>query len=217
MILKRILIVSLSQPWATRLDTSLRAAQGFELVGHVTNLMDAYNAAEGDAPTTAIVAQEFVTLDEMKPIFQNKLPQFALYLTKDSDEAADLVSETMLRALKNLDKYNKWTNPKARLFTIAKNLFISKCRKKSKMSTVELIDNVHALQNVSPKAYTNLSSQNILEEINRLDDRNRVPFKMHYEWYKYQEIADNLDLSLWTVKNRIHFARKELKKVISRT
>jgi len=43
----------------------------------------------------------------MKPIFHNNLPQFAFYLTKDSDEAADLVSETMLRALKNLDKYNK--------------------------------------------------------------------------------------------------------------
>ena len=39
---------------------------------------------------------------------------------------------------------------------------------------------------------------------------------MHYHGYKYQEIADHLDLPLGTVKSRIFFARKELKDVISK-
>ena len=34
---------------------------------------------------------------------------------------------------------------------------------------------------------------------------------MHYYGYKYQEIAEHLDLPLGTVKSRIFFARKELK------
>ena len=34
---------------------------------------------------------------------------------------------------------------------------------------------------------------------------------MHYEGFKYQEIADELDLPLGTVKSRIFFARKALK------
>jgi len=41
-----------------------------------------------------------------------------------------------------------------------------------------------------------------------------VPFLMHYQGYKYQEIADHLDLPLGTVKSRIFFARKELKDLI---
>jgi RNA polymerase sigma-70 factor (ECF subfamily) len=34
---------------------------------------------------------------------------------------------------------------------------------------------------------------------------------MHFEGFKYQEIADELDLPLGTVKSRIFFARKALK------
>ncbi|MCC6689378.1 MAG: hypothetical protein IT268_10055, partial [Saprospiraceae bacterium] len=38
----------------------------------------------------------------------------------------------------------------------------------------------------------------------------------HYEGFKYQEIADELNLPLGTVKSRIFFARKELKDLIYR-
>ena len=39
---------------------------------------------------------------------------------------------------------------------------------------------------------------------------------MHYSGYKYQEIADYLELPLGTVKSRIFFARKELKDLIEK-
>jgi RNA polymerase sigma-70 factor (ECF subfamily) len=51
--------------------------------------------------------------------------------------------------------------------------------------------------------------------IDELDDSTRIPFMMHYEGYKYQEIADELDLPLGTVKSRIFFARKALKEKIA--
>jgi RNA polymerase sigma-70 factor (ECF subfamily) len=47
--------------------------------------------------------------------------------------------------------------------------------------------------------------------INNLDDSIKIPFEMHCDGFKYQEIADELDLPLGTVKSRIFFARKELK------
>jgi RNA polymerase sigma-70 factor (ECF subfamily) len=52
--------------------------------------------------------------------------------------------------------------------------------------------------------------------VEKLDDSIRVPFLMHYQGYKYQEIADYLDLPLGTVKSRIFFARKELKDLIGK-
>jgi RNA polymerase sigma-70 factor (ECF subfamily) len=39
---------------------------------------------------------------------------------------------------------------------------------------------------------------------------------MHHLGYKYQEIADKLELPLGTVKSRIFFARKELKNMIQK-
>jgi RNA polymerase sigma-70 factor (ECF subfamily) len=50
--------------------------------------------------------------------------------------------------------------------------------------------------------------------VENLDDSIRIPFLMHFEGFKYQEIADELDLPLGTVKSRIFFARKELKERI---
>ena len=50
--------------------------------------------------------------------------------------------------------------------------------------------------------------------ITSLDDSIKVPFMMHYKGFKYQEIADELDLPLGTVKSRIFFARKALKESI---
>jgi len=37
---------------------------------------------------------------------------------------------------------------------------------------------------------------------------------MHYEGYKYEEIAQELSVPIGTVKSRIHLARKQLKKLL---
>ena len=42
----------------------------------------------------------------------------------------------------------------------------------------------------------------------------KVPFSMFLSGYKYNEIADKLDVPLGTVKSRIFFARQELQKVL---
>jgi RNA polymerase sigma-70 factor (ECF subfamily) len=59
-------------------------------------------------------------------------------------------------------------------------------------------------------------SEELMAMIDELDDSTRIPFMMHYEGYKYQEIADELELPLGTVKSRIFFARKALKEKISK-
>jgi len=46
--------------------------------------------------------------------------------------------------------------------------------------------------------------------INNLQDEHRIPFQMHFQGYKYKEIADKLNLSIGTVKSRIFFSRKKL-------
>ena len=57
--------------------------------------------------------------------------------------------------------------------------------------------------------------QELTGMVDKLDESIQVPFVMHYQGYKYQEIADDLQLPLGTVKSRIFFARKELKDKIN--
>jgi RNA polymerase sigma-70 factor (ECF subfamily) len=149
------------------------------------------------------------------------LHSFAYNLTKNVEDAKDLFQETAFRAMTNRDKFRDGTNFKAWLFTIMKNIFINNYRKKMKANTIiDSTDNMFYI-NSGKNAVSNAASSSMMMDelgqmIERLDDSIKVPFMMHYEGFKYQEIADKLELPLGTVKSRIFFARKELKDVIAK-
>ncbi|MEN9729535.1 MAG: hypothetical protein RLZ91_652, partial [Bacteroidota bacterium] len=52
--------------------------------------------------------------------FSKFLKPFALRLTRDGDDANDLVQDTLVKAFTNREKYSDGTNLKAWLFTIMK-------------------------------------------------------------------------------------------------
>lgn len=159
---------------------------------------------------------EFYTrFDQLTALLQ----AFAYNLTKNQEDAKDLYQETAFRALTNRDKFNPGTNFKAWSFTIMKNIFINNYRKKVKANTImDSTDNMYYLNSgsvsISNGAEANILMEELTEMIARLDDSIRIPFLMHYQGFKYQEIADELNLPLGTVKSRIFFARKELKEMI---
>ncbi|HEX3024622.1 MAG TPA: sigma-70 family RNA polymerase sigma factor, partial [Chitinophagaceae bacterium] len=64
------------------------------------------------------------------------LKPFAITLTRDQEQAKDLIQETLYRALANKEKYNVGTNIKAWLYTIMRNIFINNYRRLSKQPTV---------------------------------------------------------------------------------
>lgn len=68
--------------------------------------------------------------------------------------------------------------------------------------------------NVQNLGETNIFMKELNDMVSNLEESLRVPFLLHFEGYKYQEIADELNLPLGTVKSRIFFARKELKSMI---
>jgi RNA polymerase sigma-70 factor (ECF subfamily) len=149
------------------------------------------------------------------------LRAFAFNLTKNTEDAKDLYQETAFRAMTNRDKFRPGTNLKAWLFTIMKNIFINNYRKKVKANTiVDSTENLYYINSgssvIANQGDSNIMMKELSGMIERLDDNIRVPFLMHYQGYKYQEIADYFDLPLGTVKSRIFFARKELKELINK-
>ncbi len=147
------------------------------------------------------------------------LRSFAMNLTKNHENANDLYQETAFRALTNRDKFRPGTNFKAWMFTIMKNIFINNYRKRVKAATVfDSTDNMYFINSGSVVIGNDAESNILIAELQRmiasLDDSIRIPFEMHFEGYKYQEIADEFELPLGTVKSRIFFARKELKEMI---
>ncbi len=152
---------------------------------------------------------------------KSSLNAFAYNLTKNQDDAQDLMQETTYRALHNKEKFRPGTNFKAWMFTIMKNIFINNYRKKVKANTIiDSTDNLFYLNSnknsVSNQADGNIVMKELQDIIDSLDDAIRIPFLMHFEGYKYQEIAEKFQLPLGTVKSRIFFARKALKELIAK-
>lgn len=145
------------------------------------------------------------------------LRSFALSLTQNQSDSDDLVQDTLHRAMRNLDKYKDGTNFRAWMATIMKNIFINNYRRKTRQNTMldgldertsTIIDRNHFEINT---ASSNLSEELIVKEIDALKEDLRIPFLMHVDGFKYEEIALQLDVPLGTIKSRIFHARRILR------
>jgi RNA polymerase sigma factor (sigma-70 family) len=149
------------------------------------------------------------------------LSPFAVTLTRDNESAKDLVQETMYKAIANHEKYNAGTNIKAWLYTIMRNIFINDYRKKIKQNVIFDATPNDFLVDYNQAAIANLAESRLrLKEIQTniyyLPSIFKHPFLLYFEGYKYHEIAEILHEPIGTIKSRIHFARKLLKKTINR-
>lgn len=146
---------------------------------------------------------------------KDKLKYFAFSLTSNPEDANDLLQDTFLKAIVHRDKFDSSTNMKAWVYTIMKNTFINKYRKDMKINKV--IDNtsdLYYLKNARNSGAvlpdSNYHHTELERVLNDLIDEHRLPFQMHFQGYKYREIAETLNLSIGTVKSRIFFSRKKL-------
>lgn len=144
---------------------------------------------------------------------KQNLENFAFSLTRNREDALDLVQETYLKALNNAEKFEKNTNLRAWVFTIMKNIFINNYRRNQKRSLITDSSN-YSLANYKQEVYanpeSNVSHCEISNKIDQLDVTFKVPFQMHIEGYKYEEIAQKLKINIGTVKSRIFLSRKKL-------
>lgn len=155
---------------------------------------------------------------EMLSVRQN-LYNYAYQLTLCVEDAEDLVQETMYKMLKNASKFINEQNFKGWTFTILKNIFINDYRRNTKRRQINdttpndyFLNLTDLYAQESPEEV--MSENEILKIIDGFSSDLRVPFEMYLKGYQYQEIADNMQIPLGTVKSRIFFARKRLQKML---
>ncbi len=146
---------------------------------------------------------------------QDHMMNFALKLTANRDDALDLLQDTTLKILDSQEKFIDNINFTGWVMTIMRNLFINNYHKVVRLQTI--VDQNIDLYNLdlindsisgSPdKAY---QIQEISQAIAELNEDVKIPFSLFLNGYKYQEIAEKMELPLGTIKSRIFFARKEL-------
>lgn len=161
---------------------------------------------------------------ELLPVI-DALYNFAYHLTGDRTEADDLVQETYLRAIKAIASYQEGSNPKAWLFKILKNFFINEYRRQMRRPKEVDFENVIGILkeeesdsgrdylSADVDAWEEILSDEIVLALQNLRDEYRIVLIMaDLEDFKYEEIAEMLDIRIGTVRSRLHRARNTLSK-----
>jgi RNA polymerase sigma-70 factor (ECF subfamily) len=144
-----------------------------------------------------------------------KLRAFAISLCGNVDRADDLVQETLLRALANIDSFQPGTNMSAWLFTILRNHFHSEYRKRRR--EVEDGDGSYAETLKSqPDQTARLEFQEFRAALAKLPaDQREALILVGASGFSYEETADICGCAVGTIKSRVNRARARLAELMS--
>ncbi|MFG1402621.1 sigma-70 family RNA polymerase sigma factor [Xanthobacter sediminis] len=142
--------------------------------------------------------------------FLPALRAFARSLTRNRTEADDLVQETLLKALANIDRFDPGTNLRAWLFTILRNTYYTDMRKRRREN-----EGLSALAqqdgNVGPSQEWSMTLQSLQEALGHLpDDQREALVLVGAAGLSYEEAAEVCGCALGTIKSRVNRARAKL-------
>lgn len=141
------------------------------------------------------------------------------------NELEDALQEVFVRILKGINNFEGRSKLSTWIYRIAVNVGKNYSRNYSKEIEKPMDLNSEELEtyNVQPVSDTNvkkevfneLSYEMILEIMEQLGEDERLLIKLRdIDGLSYNEIAEITDLPLGTVKSKLHYARKKLKKLI---
>ncbi|MFL6818741.1 MAG: sigma-70 family RNA polymerase sigma factor [Bradyrhizobium sp.] len=138
------------------------------------------------------------------------LRAFAISLSGNGDRADDLVQETLLRALANIDSFQPGSNLPAWLFTILRNLFRSDYRKRRR--EVEDAEGSYAKTlKTQPAQNAHLEFEEFRAALDKLpQDQREALILVGASGFSYEDAAAICGCAVGTIKSRVNRARSKL-------
>jgi RNA polymerase sigma-70 factor (ECF subfamily) len=150
-----------------------------------------------------------------------------IYLARtggNSDDTDDLIQEIFVKTFVNLNAYDPRYTFGQWIYTIAKNTFIDYVRKRRGDLSIDNTRGEYIRQPVSmtpnpEESIIIVQRQRQLEEsLGKMPDKYRQLIELRFfKDLSYEEIAEQLELPMGTVKTQIHRARTQLCNLISRS
>lgn len=149
-------------------------------------------------------------------------------MTRNKNDAEDLVQETFYKAFRALEQYQSDTNFRAWIFRILVNTYITAYRKAIKIPqriSYEDIEDFTLFKNLKPLDSTNIVESKDLFENSFEDDvksaLENLPYQFRLvvllcdvEGFSYNEIAEIIGSPLGTVMSRLYRGRKLLQRML---
>ena len=160
--------------------------------------------------------------------FLDQLYSAAMRMTRNPQDAEDLVQETFAKAYASFHQFKEGTNLKAWLYRILTNTFINNYRKKQRQPQPSMSEDVEDWQLARAESHTSSGLKSAeMEALERLPDSDvkdalsQLPedfrlavYLADVEGFPYKEIADIMGTPIGTVMSRLHRGRKALQKAL---
>jgi RNA polymerase sigma-70 factor, ECF subfamily len=157
------------------------------------------------------------------PLFDS-LFNFARWLTRNKEEAEDLVQETYVKALRGFESFQTGTNFKAWMFRILRNTFLTSRTGLAAQKTVYLEEEEGVSGDVQAMSTTQTPETILLDRVNEETMQRAIAelptalkevlLLCEVEEMSYQEMSEALSIPMGTVMSRLSRARATLRKAL---
>ncbi len=212
-------------------ETSHAGVLGLDLAG-MTHLPSDIPAADDGSridPKAETASQRRQRFERDAMQYLDQLYSGALRMTRNPEDAEDLVQEAYARAYSSFHQYKPGTNLRAWLFRILTNTYINLYRKRQRRPQETDGDGVEdwqmarvadqpptGLRSAETEALDHLPDSDVKEALAEISEDFRIPvYLADVEGFAYKEIAEILDVPIGTVMSRLHRGRRSLRELLT--
>ena len=161
--------------------------------------------------------------------YVDQLYSAAMRMTRNPQDAEDLVQEAYTKAYSSFHQYKPGTNLKAWLYRILTNTYINLYRKRQRQPQQSTMDTLEdwqmaqaaehtstGLRSAETEALDRLPDSDVKEALQSIPEEFRLAvYFADVEGFAYREIAEILDIPIGTVMSRLHRGRKLLRELLT--
>ncbi len=145
-------------------------------------------------------------ITELYTVYRTELLNYCSMICGNVSDAEDLMQDTFMKALSNLDLLEELGEKERRswLYKVARNLFYDACRRR----TVEMNNQLHA-EEETDGGFLKVEAAMVLSSLS--PDLSQIFIKRYFEGYNSKELAEEYGLSPSGVRAALSRARKILR------